>query len=58
MARRVNHEQRLAALRDTYDSLQETIRALGGTDEPRRRRLTDEAERAESEARDICAFAS
>ena len=58
MARRVNHDQRLAALRDTYDSLQETIRALGCTDEPRRRRLSDEAERAESEARDICAFAS
>lgn len=58
MARRVNHDQRLAALRDTYDSLQETIRTLGGDDEPRRRRLSAEADRAESEAREICAFAS
>ena len=58
MARRVNPDERLAALRDTYDSLQETIRTLGGSDELRRRHLSAEADRAEAEARDICAFAS
>lgn len=58
MTRRVNHEQRLAALRDTYDSLQATIRSLEGIDEPKQRRLAAEAARAESEVRDICAFAS
>jgi hypothetical protein len=58
MARRVNHEQRLAALRDTYDSLQETIRSLGGDEPERREQLTDAVRRTEAEAREICAFAS
>lgn len=58
MARQVNHEKRLADLRDTYDALQASISSLGCTDEARRKRLADRLAQTESEARDICAYGS